>query len=426
MRPFFIFFMLSALLLSSCAFRDFSDPAAASSPFPTGTAEESASSAAESDAVDEPEPDPVSTPDPILVQLSEMTTEQKVGQLLIAGIEGTEAGEDAVTAIQDLSVGGIILFSRNVDSCTQTVELVNQLKDLNSDGIPLFIAADEEGGLVSRMPDEVLSLPSAYTFGSTGDPDLCYQLGLCLAAECKAIGVNLDFAPVADVWSNPQNTVIGARSFGSDAETVSQLVVQVSDGLSKSGIIPVVKHFPGHGDTLTDSHYELPVISKSLEDLQSLELLPFTAAIENGAPAVMVAHLVITDLDETLPASLSPSVVTGLLREELLFDGVVFTDDLTMGAISETHSLGEAAVLAVEAGCDMLLVCHGADNLMTAYQALLDAVNTGRISVDRLDESVCRILRLKDSFGITNDPVPEPDLDTLNDQLSQLLQMLEQ
>ena len=191
----------------------------------------------------------------------------------------------------------------------------------------------------------------------------------------------------------------------------------VNEGLGQGGVIPVVKHFPGHGDTSTDSHVDLPVVDKTAEQLKEFELIPFQAAIDGGTPCVMVAHILMTQIDPDLPASLSPEVVTGLLRQELGFDGVVCTDDLTMGAISNTYGMGEAAVMAVEAGCDLLLVCHEADNLTAARDALLSAVDAGRISMGRLDESVYRILSLKQEYGLTNDPVGQPDVEALNAQI---------
>jgi len=191
----------------------------------------------------------------------------------------------------------------------------------------------------------------------------------------------------------------------------------VMAGLWESGVVPVVKHFPGHGDTAVDSHYGLPVVSKTADELEALELIPFRAAIEQGAPAVMVAHILMTALDGQYPASLSPAVVDGLLRTQLSFEGVVCTDDLTMAAVSDTWGMGEAAVLAVEAGCDLLLVCHGADNLTAARAALLDAVADGRISGERLDESVYRILSLKAACGAENRAVEAPDVSALNDLL---------
>ena len=381
-----------------------------------------------------PTPEPTPTPDPAAELLAGMTVEQKVGQLLVAGIAGAQPGEDGAAAIQDYQVGSIILFGRNVESAEQLAELNNSLKALNGDYIPLFLAVDQEGGRVDRMPAEVENLPPALEFGSIPDTDsrldTCFELGRTLAAQCAAFGFNLDFAPDMDVWSNPDNTVIGDRAFGTDAGTVTGAANMAALGLLSEGVIPVAKHFPGHGDTAVDSHYGLPVVDKTLEELEELELRPFRQAIDTtrvygtygdaAIPAVMVAHILMTRLDPDWPASLSHKVVTGLLREELGFDGVVCTDDLTMGALAQTWGVGEAAVLAVEAGCDLLLVCHELDNLTAARSALLEAVDTGRISMERLDESVYRILSLKLEYGLTNDPASAPNVAALNAQIDAL------
>lgn len=369
----------------------------------------------------EPTPSPTPEPDPVALALEEMTLEQKVGQLLVAGIEGLEAGEDAAQAVGEYQVGGVILFSRNVDGPEQLVTLTNDLKALNTSDTPLFLSVDEEGGRVSRMPAAVTDLPAALTWGETGDEALCRSLGNLLADACAAFGFNLDFAPVLDVWSNPDNTVIGNRAYSTDFHTAARLGTQVLLGLQEGGVIPVGKHFPGHGDTDEDSHTDLPVVTKSLEELEQAELIPFRAAIEAGAPAIMVGHIQLSALDDQRPASLSPAVVTGLLREELGFEGLICTDDLTMAAVSDTYGMGEAAVLAVEAGCDLLLVCHEADNLTQARDALLDAVQTGRISQARLDESVERILALKLAYGLSDEPMPVPDVDALNARIAALL-----
>ena len=290
-----------------------------------------------------PIPTPTPTPDPVEETLAAMTTEEKVGQLLIAGFYETQAGEEARSYIQDYHVGGLILYGRNVESAQQLVDLTNGLKTLAEDGIPLFLSTDQEGGMVERMPPEIHRLPNAY---EVSDPA---AFGAVLGAECAAFGLNTDFAPSLDIWSNPNNTVIGKRAFGSDADAVTERGLACLTAMEERGTIPVVKHFPGHGDTDTDSHVGLPVVDKTREELLESELLPFRSAIDGGAPAVMVAHILMTQLDPDRPASLSPEVVTSLLREELGFDGVVFTDDLTMGAITQNYGLGEAAVLAVSA-----------------------------------------------------------------------------
>ncbi|MCQ4769202.1 beta-N-acetylhexosaminidase [Intestinimonas massiliensis] len=365
---------------------------------------------------------PVPEPDPLAEQLAAMTVEEKVGQLLIGGFEGTEIGDQATRLVQEYQVGGLILYGRNIAGAGQLVTLTNGLKALNGDGIPLFLSIDQEGGGVDRMPPEVRRTPGAYCVGQTGSVPAAQSYGDVLAAECAAFGLNLDFAPVLDVWSNPGNTVIGQRAFSADARTVAGLGPAAARRMMDQGIIPAVKHFPGHGDTVVDSHVGLPVVDKSLEELEKTELIPFRAAIQSAGtdgqvPAVMVAHILLTQLDPERPASLSPAVVTGLLREELGFAGAVLTDDLTMGAVTQSYGLGEAAVLAVEAGCDILLVCHGPDSVPAVRTALLEAAASGRITAERLDESVYRILRLKTEYALTNEPVSPPDLEALNAQI---------
>ncbi len=366
-----------------------------------------------------PAPLPTQEPDPVEELLSAMTTEQKVGQLLVAGIEGLTPGTDGAAAIQKYQVGGIILFGRNVESAAQLAALTNELKALNGSYVTLFMSVDEEGGRVSRMPPEVQDLPSPYRYiQAGGEPRLWSGV---LAEECRAFGFNMDFAPSLDVWSNPENTVIGDRAFGTEWEEVARIAADAVLGFSECGVIPVVKHFPGHGDTSADSHKELPVADKTLEEWMEQELLPFRSAIAADAPAVMVGHILMKQLDPDYPASLSPKVVNGLLRQDLGFDGMVVTDDLTMGAISNTYGMGEAAVLAVEAGCDLLLVCHRTENLAAAYDGLLAAVSSGRVTVERLDQSVRRILKVKLDYQLTDQPIPIPDVAELNEKITAIL-----
>ena len=424
-RHLILLVLLLVLLLAACSSQTPTDPTPTAAT-PTPTAEPTPS----------PTPEPTPTPDPAAELLADMTVEQKVSQLLVAGINGLEPGDDGTQAVADYQVGGIILFGRNVESAEQLMALTNGLKELNGDYIPLFLSVDQEGGRVDRMPPEVAELPAAYQFGQIADPDqrmdACFVLGQALAAQCAAFGFNLDFAPVMDIWSNPDNTVIGDRAFGSDLESVTYAANETAWGILSGGVIAAAKHFPGHGDTAVDSHYGLPVVDKSLEELLDFELVPFCQAIENtcvyGAaggdsaiPVIMVSHILMTAIDPDRPASLSEAVVTGLLREEMGFDGVVCTDDLTMAAVSDSYGMGEAAVLAVEAGCDLLLVCHEADNLTAARDALLEAVNSGRISQERLDESVYRILSLKLDWELTNDPVEVPDIDALNAKIQTVM-----
>lgn len=369
-------------------------------------------------------PASTSAPDPVAEQMAAMTLEEKVGQLFIAGFYGTEDGDYVDSLIRDEKVGGLIFFGRNVGTAEELVSLVNDLRAKNGDYIPLFFSVDQEGGAVERLPDEVSPLEDAYTYGQSGSSEVGYALGQVLARECAAFGFNLDFAPSLDIWSNPENTVIGTRAFGTTAEAVEKVGPWAAYGLMDGGVIPVVKHFPGHGDTAVDSHVGLPTVSKTVDELLTSELIPFQSAIAGregeGVPAVMVAHILMTAIDPDHPASLSQAVVTGLLREQLGFDGVVFTDDLTMGAITENYGLDEAAVLALEAGCDVLLVCHNEGDVALARQAVLGAVASGRLTEERIDQSVYRILSLKQAYGLTNDPIETPDLQALNQEIAAL------
>lgn len=413
--------LLAAALLAGCT----PAPPAVPEGSPSPTPERPVLSPSPAVPSDTPEPDPVEA------ALASMTVEEKVGQLLIVGLEGTAPGEDAAAYIQDYQVGGLILFGRNVDSAGQLLELTNGLKALNQGNIPLFLGVDQEGGRVDRMPPEVQRTPSAYQVGSGWDGsqaarDRTAAYGAALSAACASFGFNLDFAPVADVWSDPDNTVIGDRAFGSDPEAVGEQAAAAAQAMLDGGTIPVAKHFPGHGSTATDSHLSLPVVEKTLEDWTAGDFLPFQRYLDGVAvgevPApMMVGHILLTALDGDYPASLSQKIVTGFLREGQDYDGVLFTDDLTMGAIAEHYGLGEAAVLAVEAGCDVVLVCHGRENADTARTALLDAVESGRISQRRLDESVRRILTLKTAAGLSDEAVEAPDLDALNAQIGAVL-----
>jgi beta-N-acetylhexosaminidase len=335
-------------------------------------------------------------PDPVAGLIRTMSPREKIGQLIMAGFD-TPA--EAVRLIRDLRLGGVILFKRNIATEEQTAQDIATLQQAVASGLPpLFVAVDQEGGRVSRLPASSGPFPSARSIGDRQDPQLAYQAGLDTGRILLRLGFNMNLAPVLDIASNPQNTVIGTRAFGTTAEAVIAAGLPFMNGLEASGILAAVKHFPGHGDTRIDSHVALPVVDKSMAQLHLLELRPFAEAIAQNAALIMVAHLVLSELDNR-PASLSPLVVDGLLRDEMGYAGVVITDDLIMGAISQYVTIGEAAVLAVLAGCDIILVGAGSANLQAVHAALLDALHNGRLSQERLDLSLARILLLKRRLG---------------------------
>ncbi|MGI6707279.1 MAG: beta-N-acetylhexosaminidase [Clostridia bacterium] len=361
--------------------------------------------------------------DPIQEQIQQMTLKEKVGQMVIVGMGGFSADDEIRELIESYHVGGVILFkSKNVENANQLLALLNTLKTINAPNkIPLFLSTDEEGGRVSRMPDELEDLPRNKKVGRINNPAFSYGIGTLLAEQLLAFGFNMNFAPILDINSNPNNPVIGDRSFGDDADIVSELGVQTMKGIQSKGVISVVKHFPGHGDTSVDSHVGLPRVNNGLDRLERLELVPFKKAIQSNADAVMVAHILLTKIDPEYPSSMSKVVITDILRNKLEFNGVVLTDDMTMGAISENYETGEAAVRSINAGADIVLVCHGYSKEKAVLQAIVKAVADGTLSEGRINESVYRILSLKKKYGLSDKTIDEIDIEAINEHIRNLL-----
>ncbi|MFC4562072.1 glycoside hydrolase family 3 protein [Nocardiopsis mangrovi] len=347
-------------------------------------------------------PSPSSSQDPeeaVAELMADMTVEDKVGQLFVLTALGTTPEENAAL-ITDHRPGGFIYFPENLTGAEQIAELSNGLQELAADegsGTPLFLGIDQEQGLVARLPIGA-HFPDAMAVGATGDPEMAATLAGTTAATLTALGINLDYAPVADVNADPDNPVIGIRSFGSDPELVGEMAVAEAEAFAEGGVVSVVKHFPGHGDTDTDSHTGLPVVDKTREEWEQEDLPPFRRAVGAGVDAVMTAHLVVPSLDDSgEPATLSETVIDGVLRDELGYDGLVTTDALNMEGVRQTHGDGEVAVRAVLAGADQLLMPPDAGVAVAAVQ---EAVADGRISEERLDASVRRILTLKVERGL--------------------------
>lgn len=375
---------------------------------------------------DLPSPNPSEPPaDPIGELIDTMSLDEKVGQLVIVGLDGYEMDDNTRQMIDNRFVGGFVLFSKNIKDAPQTQSLINSLKITNQKNkLPLFISVDEEGGLVSRLPKEFKKLPTNKKIGEKNDSDLCYKIGTLTADAIKQFGYNMNFAPVLDIFSNPKNTVIGSRAFGSNPETVSSLGIRTMQGIKDGGVVSVVKHFPGHGDTLVDTHMGLARVDYDLERLNSFELIPFKTAIDSGADAVMVAHIIMDKIDSLNPATMSYEVVTGLLRNKLGFDGVVITDDMTMGAIVKNYDIAEAAVTSINAGCDIILVCHENQNSTKVIDGIKQAVTNGVITEERLNQSLRRILKLKQKYNISDSLSNRIDIEQINDRVEEVLSEL--
>lgn len=331
--------------------------------------------------------------------LKALTLEQKAAQMVMVGLPGRSLDDVAQRRILQQGFSGVILLPRNLESEAQLQALTTALQQAalaRTPAIPLFIAWNHEGGDIVREQVGVTHFPSSMALGSGGDPLLARAIGQAVGAEMAHLGVNMNYAPVLDVNIEHANPVIGLRSFGENPQLVARLGVAYIEGLQSSGIIAVAKHFPGHGRTDLDSHLQLPTISASLAELWQVELPPFDAAARAGVDAVMVAHLRIPALDPSgEPSSLSAPVVTSLLRQQLGFSGVVMTDDLGMGAISNQHDVGEASVRAVAAGNDLLLAVEPVQAPDRIVAALVAAVRSGRLTEETIDGAVRRVLQLK-------------------------------
>ena len=356
--------------------------------------------------------------DPIKEKIDSMTIDEKIGQLFMVGIDGPSVDENTKKLIEKYNVGGIILFKRNIKDKDQLLGLINDIKALNSKekNIPLFFSVDEEGGRVTRLPDEITKLPSSKVIGSKKDEDFAYKVGELIGNRVSMFGFNMALTPVLDINSNPKNPVIGDRSFGDNEEVVSSLGIQEMLGIKSKNVIPVIKHFPGHGDTLVDSHIGLPLVNHDLGRLNDFELLPFKNAIENDADVTMIAHILLPKIDPENPSTLSKIVIDHILRNDLNFRGVVMSDDLTMGAIIENYSIDEATSKALFAGNDILTVCHGYENIISSIEGIKRGLEIGEIEESRIEDSVYRILKLKEKYNISDEILKDINIKELNDE----------
>lgn len=328
---------------------------------------------------------------------------KKIGQLFMVGFDALAPDQHITRLIQQQKVGGIILFRRNVQSPEQVAALCQRLQEINAQvsDLPLFIAIDQEGGMVMRIEQGVTPLPSAMAFQQAGSVSDCEQLHRISGEEMRQIGINMMLAPVLDVNNNPANPVIGVRAFGEDANTVIRYGMAALRGLQSAGVITTAKHFPGHGDTWADSHFTMPLVQHDKARLDAVELPPFKAAIEQGVDAIMTAHVVFPAIEKEpgMPATLSKAVLTDLLRKELGFNGVIITDCLEMAAIANGVGVTQGAIKTLQAGADIALISHREERQQAAMEAVLNAVESGVISMARIDESFQRVQKLKQAIN---------------------------
>ncbi len=336
--------------------------------------------------------------------LNGMTLEQKVAQMFMVSLYSDSLIESERQFLQQYQPGAIVLLGRNVSTPSQVTRLTNtyQQTSVDSGGLPLFIAIDQEGGIIAHLQDGFTQWPVPMLLTASGDVTLARRFGMALGEELKAVGINMNLAPVADLNTNIANPIIGRRAFGDSPELVAPIIAAVIEGMQSVNVAATAKHFPGHGDTSEDSHTELPVLLHPLERLQRIEFVPFQSAMNAGVAAIMVGHLLLPSIDNQYPASLSPALVQGLLRQELGYNGLIMTDALDMDAIDNAFTPPEAAVQAVLAGHDMILIGAnvGLEAQGRSIEAVVAAVRDGLIDETRIDDSVYRILLAKERFGV--------------------------
>lgn len=334
--------------------------------------------------------------------LADMSLRDKVCQMMfvrpesITGIDVvTAAGDTTKSALEQYPVGGIVYFAQNMESKDQVKEMIDNSQSYSKVG--LFISTDEEGGMVNRLMNTVGTtyIDSMYNYKDEGIQK-AHDNAYTIASDMAVLGFNMDFAPVADVWSNPDNTVIGERAYSDDYSQAAELVDSAVKGFKDGGVMCTLKHFPGHGDTAEDSHYSSAYVRRTKDEIMADEMQPFTAGIDAGAEFVMVGHLIVPDIDE-LPATLSYKITTEMLRNEMHFEGIAITDSLAMSSIADNYGVGDSAVMSIKAGIDMLLDPTDID---TAIDAVVQAVESGDITEDRIDDSVRKILALKEKHGL--------------------------
>lgn len=328
---------------------------------------------------------------------------KQAGQLFVVGFDGKQMTDHIKHMIHTYHIGAVILFARNIGTPKEILQLTNDLQyEAKKAGYkrPLLICLDQENGVVRRIENNITQLPGAMTLGATHKPENAFKVGTLTAKELKALGINWNLSPTIDINNNPKNPVIGVRSFGDNAQTVATFGVQLMQGMQSEGIATTLKHFPGHGDTSTDSHFSMPVIKHSLEQLKENELIPFTECINNGADAVLTAHVAFPQLTNKLdlPATLSHEIVTGLLRDKMNFNGVITTDCMEMDAIAKGVGTVNAATKAIQAGVDFVMVSHTQETQENAIKKVATAIQNGEISTDRIYESTKRINELKDKY----------------------------
>lgn len=355
------------------------------------------------------------------MEIEKLTIEQKIGQMLIIALEEKEITEKTINIIQKYNIGGIILYRKNYANYEEMLKLINKLKEINKPNeIPLFISIDQEGGRVNRMPSEILNLKSASKFAKTGNTQNVKESAKIIAEMLAKTGISMNYSPVLDIKNFNEKHAIGDRCYGENEENVSKYGIEFMKELSKGGVLPVVKHFPGHGATKQDSHMTLPVVKKSKEKLENEDMIPFKNAIQNEAEAIMIGHILVKDIDKKYPASLSKKMIQEYLVEKLKFKGLIITDDLKMLAVRLRYSLKKAVTLAINSGNNMIMIGTKYKKIEKIIKNVSKKVIKGKIDINKINESLEKIVSVKKKYNVNDNEVAGFDIEDINAKIQEL------
>ena len=351
------------------------------------------------------------------MNIEELTIQEKIGQMFMIGLE-ENFSDKTIEMIKKYKIGGIILYKKNYSSYEQMLKIVNTIKDSNViNKVPMFISIDQEGGRVNRMPADIKNIKSAKAIADTKDIKLVKESGRILGEMLNSTGINMNYAPVLDIKRFEENHPIGNRCYGEKKEDVIKYGIEVMKEIQKQKVISVIKHFPGHGTTKKDSHFRIPKISANIKEVEKEDIIPFKEAISQDADAIMIGHLVIKDIDKKYPASISKKVIQKYLKD---FKGLIITDDLKMFAIRLHYNLKRAVVKAIEAGNDIVMVGVSYDEIKQILKYVCKQVEKGKLNVDRINQSVEKIIRMKEKYEISNKNAKGFDIKEINARIENI------
>ena len=355
------------------------------------------------------------------MDIHDLTLDEKIGQMFMIGMPGPEIDDITRKLITDYKVGGVILYRKNILSLDHFISLLNDLRNLNKGNkVPLLIAIDQEGGRVNRMPAPIENLVNAKLIASVGGSDLCYRSGKIIGKMLSQFNINMDFAPVLDIGGFSDNHALGDRCLGENAEDVSKNGISLMDGIKYNSVIPTIKHFPGHGASKIDSHVFMPTIYKSVKRLKKEDMLPYIKAIKSGADSIMIGHLLVADVNSIYPASLSERVITRILRKDLEYDGLVITDDLSMKGITLLFGITHAAMKSIASGADIVMINKEHKNKIRILANLNKLGKRNAALVKRIDESVGRILSIKEKYNVEDKIIEHYDIESINEEILEI------